>query len=143
MLLPRLPVVRAVLGLTEGHARPVGGTDVVAVRPRYMSFSQGQERLVCMSLSAAGLLRWYTNCCKTPIGNTPRDGKVPHLGLVHTCLEAPGVGLDDSFGPVRMQVNAASANGPTERNSPIALRGCRHRLSGVDGVDTRERKPSN
>jgi hypothetical protein len=64
-----------------------------------------------MSLTEHGMLRWYTNCCQTPIGNTPRDFKMSHLGLIHTCLERSGIGLDPSFGSVKMYVSRENAKG--------------------------------
>jgi hypothetical protein len=41
----------------------LGGTEIVAMLPRYVHFTQGLEALVCMSLSERGLLRWYSSCC--------------------------------------------------------------------------------
>jgi hypothetical protein len=55
-----------------------------------------------MRLSENGLLRWYADCCKTPIGNTAANYRLSFVGLVHNCLEGPTASLDDSFGPVRM-----------------------------------------
>jgi hypothetical protein len=89
---------------------PMGGTEIVAVRPRQVSFKSGMEHLACMSLSGKGMLRWYAGCCRTPIGNTPRDFRMSHLGVVHTCLESAGADLGD-FGPVRMRLNRRSARG--------------------------------
>lgn len=99
------------LGTTGDILDEMGGTDVVATLPKYVSFTQGVEALACMSLSETGMLRWYASCCNTPIGNTPRDFRVAHVGLVHTCLEDPPRSLDDDFGPVRMRVNTKSARG--------------------------------
>ena len=89
----------------------MGGTDVVATRPEYVTFTQGLEALVCMSLTENGMLRWYASCCNTPIGNTPRNFKVAHVGLIHTCLKDPSKTLESSFGPVRMRVNTKNAKG--------------------------------
>lgn len=89
----------------------MGGTDVIATMPKYVTFTQGIEALACMSLTEHGLLRWYASCCDTPIGNTPRNYKVSHVGLVHTCLEDPLRTLESSFGPVRMRGNIKSAKG--------------------------------
>ena len=60
------------LGSPKDVLDSLGGTDIVAVRPRYVSFIAGVDNLVCMSLTAQGILRWYAKCCQTPIGNTPR-----------------------------------------------------------------------
>ena len=99
------------LGKTDDVLDEMGGTDVMATLPKYVTFTQGLEVLACMSLTETGMLRWYTSCCRTPIGNTPRDFKTSHVGLVHTCLAGPPRALDDSFGPVRMRVNTKHAKG--------------------------------
>ena len=99
------------LGKANDILDEMGGTGVVATRPRYLSFTQGFNVLACMSLTDRGMLRWYASCCNTPIGNTPRDFKTSHVGLIHTCLEDPSKTLEVSFGPVRMRVNTKHAKG--------------------------------
>jgi Family of unknown function (DUF6151) len=89
----------------------LGGTELVATLPRHVHFTQGLEALVCMSLSDRGLLRWYTSCCNTPIGNTPRDFKISYVGLIHSCAAKRDPSLQDSFGPVRMVLRTKSAKG--------------------------------
>ncbi len=96
----------------------LGGTEIVATLPRHVHFTQGLETLVCMSLSDHGLLRWYTRCCNTPIGNTPRDFKTSYVGLVHSCLVKRAPSLQDSFGPVRMVLKTNSAKGKV-KSTPI------------------------
>ncbi|HEY2678660.1 MAG TPA: DUF6151 family protein [Steroidobacteraceae bacterium] len=85
-----------------------GGTDVIQVLPKNIVLTQGTEALACMRLTEKGLLRWYTVCCNTPVGNTLANYKISFIGLVHNCLEA-GVPLQDSFGPVRAWVNTQGA----------------------------------
>lgn len=53
-------------GLLDAH----GGTAVFLAAPADLTFSQGTEQLACVRLSAKGLFRWYTKCCRTPVGNT-------------------------------------------------------------------------
>jgi hypothetical protein len=89
----------------------MGGSDVIATLPQHVTFTQGLESLTCMSLSSRGMLRWYASCCNTPIGNTARDFKVSHVGLMHNCLQDPSASLDSAFGPVRMKVGMKSAKG--------------------------------
>ena len=89
----------------------MGGTDVIATQPRYVSFAQGLDALVCMSLTDKGMLRWYARCCNTPIGNTQRGAGMPFVGLVHSCLENSSTSMERSFGPVRMRVNIKHAKG--------------------------------
>jgi len=97
-----------------------GGTDIIQTLPCYLHFSQGSEYLACVRLSPTGLLRWYTSCCQTAIGNTLPDQKKSFVGLIHCCLQpqAPAT-LDSSFGPVRAVVNTAGARG----DSPVAAFG--------------------
>jgi hypothetical protein len=97
----------------------LGGTEIVATLPRHVHFTQGLEALVCMSLSERGLLRWYTSCCNTPIGNTPRDFKTSYVGLVHCCLAKRAPSLQDSFGSVRMVLQTNSAKG-TVKSTPMS-----------------------
>ena len=107
------------LGKADDILDKMGGTDVVATLPKYVTFTQGLDGLACMSLTENGMLRWYASCCNTPIGNTPRNFKMAHVGLIHTCLEDPSRPLDTSFGPVRMRVNTKSAKG-NPRSMPIS-----------------------
>ncbi len=99
------------LGKADDILDEMGGTDVVAILPRHVTFTQGLEVLACMSLTESGMLRWYASCCNTPIGNTPRNFKMAHVGLVHACLKDPSKALERSFGPVRMRVNTKTAKG--------------------------------
>jgi hypothetical protein len=88
-----------------------GGSDVIQILPKNVTFTQGTEALACMRLTEKGLFRWYAGCCSTPIGNTLDTFKISFVGLVHTCLETPGRPLQDSFGPIRVRVNTKSAIG--------------------------------
>jgi len=99
------------LGKVDEVLDEMGGSDVVATLQRHVTFTQGLEQLACMSLSERGMLRWYASCCNTPIGNTSRDFKVSHVGLLHNCLRDSSTSLDSAFGPVRMRVGMKSAKG--------------------------------
>ncbi len=107
------------LGKTGDILDEMGGTDVIATLPKYLTFTQGFEALACMSLTEKGMLRWYARCCNTPIGNTPGDFRFSFVGLVHTCLEDPSRTLESSFGPVRMRVNTRNAKG-RPKSMPIS-----------------------
>jgi hypothetical protein len=114
------------LGKADQILDAQGGSDVLAVHPRQLALTQGQDALACMSLSDQGMLRWYASCCRTPLGNTGRDRKMAHLGLLHSCLARSPEGLDQTFGPVRMRVNTGSATAPV-RATPLGT------LSAVAG----------
>jgi hypothetical protein len=104
---------------TPGIVDEDGGTEVVASLPKHLHFTGGLEVLACMSLSERGILRWYANCCKTPVGNTPRNPKLPYVGVIHSCLEASSPTLESSFGPLHMAVNTNSARTKVQ-STPIA-----------------------
>lgn len=88
----------------------LGGTDIVALPAWNVHFASGQQGLACLSLSPRGLLRWYASCCSTPIANTPRNWKLPYVGMVHTCLRQPQP-LEQSFPEVQLRVNTKTAKG--------------------------------
>jgi hypothetical protein len=83
-----------------------GGSDVIQVLPKNVTFTQGIESLACIRLKPKGLVRWYARCCNTPVGNTLATSKLSFVGLVHNCLEDP-----NAFGPVGGWVNTSSAKG--------------------------------
>jgi hypothetical protein len=94
-----------------------GGSDIVQVLPRNVTFTQGIGSLACMRLTPKGLVRWYAGCCKTPIGNTLATPKLSFIGLVHPCLHNSNESLDEAFGPVRCWVNVRSARGEPKPKS--------------------------
>ena len=96
-----------------------GGTGIVAILPKQLHFTQGIESLACMSLSDRGMYRWYASCCNTPIGNTPRDFKMPYVGLVDACLKSESPSLQSSFGPIRMVLGTQYAKG-TVKGTPVS-----------------------
>ena len=97
------------LGRTNDVLDERGGSDVIQVLPKNVTFTQGLEALACIRLTPKGLVRWYASCCNTPIGNTLATPKLSFIGLVHTCLESQP--LDDAFGPVRCWFHTQSARG--------------------------------
>jgi hypothetical protein len=97
------------LGEPERTLDAAGGTEVLATLPRFVAFDSGLERLQCVSLTPRGLYRWYAACCRTPIGNTPRDPKLSYVGLVRGCVDVSADALDAAVGPARMRVSTDSA----------------------------------
>jgi hypothetical protein len=107
------------LGTPDQILNKQGGTDIVATLPRHVHFTRGVEHLRCMSLSDRGLLRWYAGCCRTPIGNTPRDPKLSYVGLVRSCLAGSANEIDAAFGVAKIAVNTGSASRPVG-STPLA-----------------------
>ena len=87
-------------GLLDAH----GGTDIVQLAPRALRITEGAEHLRCMRLSDRGMFRFYTECCRTPFGNTI-SAKVPFVGMPSACmaeaLEAAGAPREAIVGPAR------------------------------------------
>jgi hypothetical protein len=79
-----------------------GGTDIVQVSPRAVTFDRGAERIVGLRLTPKGLYRWHASCCKTPLGNTLKPW-LPFIGMSPEVLRgAPDAASRDAvFGPVR------------------------------------------
>ena len=90
-----------------------GGTEVFQVSPVRIELTSGLEHLACMSLRPGGLIRWYADCCRTPIGNTLATRQVPFVGVIHSCAPVPS--LDELFGPVRARIQARFAKGDRAR----------------------------
>jgi len=89
-----------------------GGTEVAAGLPAAVRILDGADQLACMSLGPKGLYRWYARCCRTPIGNTPRDPRTSYIGLVRACLDAPDEVLARELGESRCRVQTKSATAP-------------------------------
>ena len=88
-----------------------GGSEIIQVLPKNLTFTQGTEALACLRLTPKGLLRWHSACCRTPIGNTLATGKMSFVGLVHSCLDGDGGSRDAAFGPIRSWVHTRGAHG--------------------------------
>lgn len=88
---------------------PYGGTDIFQLTPAQIYITQGSEHLRCIRLGPKGLIRWYTACCKTPVGNTLSES-VPFVGMVHSFLDNVG-DRDKALGPVRFYLHGKFATG--------------------------------
>lgn len=100
-----------------------GGTSIIQTIPKHVTFLEGTENLACIRLTENGLLRWYAACCNTPIGNTAPNFKLSFIGLIHNCLSAEQVSLDDAFGSIRMHVSTQAAIGEPKPKSMGVLAG--------------------
>lgn len=102
-----------------------GGVDVVTMAPSQVRLTRGADQVACMSWSERGIYRWYAACCRTPLGNTPRNPAVHYVGLSTACLEGAGAQVDATFGPARRCViSTDTATGTVEK----------HRLATAWGV---------
>jgi hypothetical protein len=74
-----------------------GGSDIVQVAPASLTFVQGAHRIVGLRLTPKGLLRWYANCCNTPMGTTLSPA-IPFVGIVAQAFDNGTQRADDVFG---------------------------------------------
>jgi len=84
-----------------------GGTDLYQTSQSQIEIMHGAEHLQCLRLKPKGLLRWYTDCCNTPIGNA-LNAKMPFFGIIHSFmsgLEQP----NQTLGPVLAYVQTQDA----------------------------------
>ena len=99
-----------------------GGSDIVQVAPASLSFHQGMDRIVGVRLSSKGLYRWYTACCKTPVGNTLGPA-IPFVGIVAHVFTTGSTTPDDVFGkPVGAHLGKFAIGTPPEGSTKLNLR---------------------
>lgn len=124
-----------------GVADAQGGTDMVAMNPAAVHITAGSEQVACMSLSEKGILRWYAACCRTPLGNTPRDGRVAYVGVVAMGL-SPAREMDAAFGPKgKTVINSGSARGKVKATPVGFVFGGLRIVRGILGARLRRQGP--
>lgn len=96
-----------------------GGTEVLAIRPHQICIVHGAQQLTYMSLSPNGTLRWYTQCCGTPIANMKRNPASNHISIIHSCYD--GTKVSAAYGDTIFRVKPASARGVVPQNNPFRL----------------------
>jgi Family of unknown function (DUF6151) len=105
-----------------------GASEIFQISPARIEFRAGSEHLACLRLRPNGLLRWYTSCCRTPVGNTLASRQVPFVGLVlcRAASEPERRAREAAFGPLRGAFNARFAVGDRKHLAahdrvPVAL----------------------
>ena len=102
-----------------------GGTDIFQMPPGQVTFTAGSDALRCLRLSGK-VLRWYADCCRTPIANTATDPRFPVVALIHSIIDctADGRSRDELLGPPLCRIYERSAIGslPSNAAPPPSLR---------------------
>lgn len=93
---------------TDGMMNDRGGTNIVQVYPAKIRITAGAEQLRLVRLSEKGLLRWYTACCRSPVGNMLNSARSPFVGLFPGLLTEEGRA---AAGPVVGQIQGRFAIG--------------------------------
>lgn len=98
-----------------------GGTDIVQMPVGLVKFTAGRDAVRCLQFSSK-VFRWYTDCCRTPIGNTAGP-RFPIVGLIHSFMshDADGPSRDDVLGAPLCRIYARSAVGPLPPSAPAPL----------------------
>jgi hypothetical protein len=106
---------------------PAGGTDIFQMPPGRVKLTAGTEALrsVCFS---SKVLRWYADCCRTPIANTAARPGFPVIGMIVSFMEdaftnelANHRSRDEALGPPLCRIHERSAVGPLPQTAPPPL----------------------
>ncbi|MDV4143677.1 DUF6151 family protein [Shimia sp. FJ5] len=99
-----------------------GGSDIYQTTPAHIRIDEGATHVACLRLSPKGLMRWYAECCNTPLFNTLPSPKLCFSGvLVHTVAEE----ARDPLGPLTAETftEGATGEGPPVRKYGFARTG--------------------
>ncbi len=96
-----------------------GGTSIFQMPPGRVTLTAGEDAMRCLALSTR-VLRWYTDCCRTPIANTAAGPRFPIAGIIHSFMapDADGRSLDEVLGPPLCRLLERSAVQPLAPNAP-------------------------
>lgn len=108
------------LGRPERMLDAAGGTEVIGTLPASLQITSGQEQLACVTLTPRGPYRWYADCCRTAIGNTPRSPKIPVVTLHCHALALPREELDRALGRATFAFATDAASQPVAR-TPVGF----------------------
>lgn len=112
---------------TGGLLDAAGGSAIYQLTPAQLSFTEGRERLQCVRLSEKGMVRWYTDCCKTPVANTMVTSRAPFAGLLVALVDPAedARSREEALGPVVARSFARDAFGPvaapSHRGIPLSF----------------------
>jgi len=73
-----------------------GGTDIFQMPTGRLKLTAGTDAVRCLRFSDK-VFRWYTECCRTPIGNTAGP-RFPVVGVVHSFMDIEGKSRDKVLG---------------------------------------------
>jgi hypothetical protein len=96
-----------------------GGTDIFQMAAGRVRLTAGRDSVRCLSFSGK-VLRWYADCCRTPIANTAAGPRFPVVALIHSFMDrdSGGRSRDAMLGPPLCRIHEGSAIGPLPPNVP-------------------------
>jgi hypothetical protein len=95
-----------------------GGTDIFHMPVGRVTLAAGTGAVRCLKFSDK-VFRWYTDCCKTPIGNTAGP-RFPIIGVIHSFMssDADGRSRDALLGRPLCRIFERSAIVPLPPDAP-------------------------
>ena len=81
-----------------------GGTHRVQISPANIEITHGKEHLALTRMTPKGALRWYAECCNTPLALTFAKRGV-FVGVELVCLDTTEP--EEHLGPVHARVNGS------------------------------------
>ena len=88
-----------------------GGTPIFQTTPSQVRFTSGEEHIRSLRLSDKGMVRWYTDCCRTPIGNIMPSPRSPFVGVITRFVAGDEQAKQASLGPIIRYVQGKFAIG--------------------------------
>ena len=98
-----------------------GGTDILQMPPGRLELTAGMDALRSLRFSKK-VLRWYVDCCRTPIANSAASPWFPLIGLIHSFIDVAACrrSCDEILGPPLCRIHERSASGPLPADAPPA-----------------------
>jgi hypothetical protein len=94
-----------------------GGTDIFHMPAGRVKLTAGTDAVRCLHFSSKAF-RWYTDCCRTPIGNTAGP-RFPVVGIIHSFMSHDADrSRDDVLGAPLCRIFERSAVRPLLPNAP-------------------------
>ena len=95
-----------------------GGTALYQSRCARLRIDRGSDHLACAHLTKKPTLRWYADCCDTPLFNTYANGRIPYVTtLLANCDDASPVLLGKPLGHLFL----ADAKGDASHLKPLSM----------------------
>ncbi|HUI13210.1 MAG TPA: DUF6151 family protein [Xanthobacteraceae bacterium] len=96
-----------------------GGTDIFQMPAGRVTLTAGADALRCLTFSGK-VLRWYANCCRTPIVNTAATARFPIVAILHSFMDCRAVNRsrDEVLGPPLCRIYERSATAPLPIDAP-------------------------
>lgn len=106
----------------------VGGTAIFQMSSWRLRITHGAEELRSMHLVKGGMTRFYTACCRTPLGNT-MGARVPFIGLISSIMDptarAAAIGEPNYFTQGRYAIGGMPAHAHPKVSFGLMVRSVR------------------